>query len=173
MDSWSDDRVALLKKLQADSNLSFNLMGGELNRLPGPMLSRNAVIGKAKRLGLPERGKQFGAHLPRKGRSRAISQTTVIHLKKPLPEEPITVAESADASPKHIALIELTASTCRWPYGNKAPFTFCGCTPKEGSPYCAPHAKQACGQAVFGSPEHYAKISEAHKARHAAKRAAA
>lgn len=45
------------------------------------------------------------------------------------------------ARPLHIAFDELTSLTCRWPYGEAGPFTFCGCETQEGRAYCKPHCE--------------------------------
>lgn len=44
-----------------------------------------------------------------------------------------------DVVPLHIGLLDLTATTCRWPYGD-GPITFCGCSCEESEPYCDGHA---------------------------------
>lgn len=44
-----------------------------------------------------------------------------------------------------VTLVELTAAKCRWPLGDprQSDFRFCGCLPKEGSPYCPEHSDMA------------------------------
>jgi GcrA cell cycle regulator len=54
--TWTDERVEQLKTLWADG-LSCGQIAGELNC----GFSRNAVIGKVYRLGLPERAKRKAA----------------------------------------------------------------------------------------------------------------
>ena len=54
LQTWTDDRVELLKKLWADG-LSASQIAGELGGI-----TRNAVIGKVHRLGLSGRAKALG-----------------------------------------------------------------------------------------------------------------
>ncbi len=60
---WTDERIELLKKLWADG-LSGNQIAAELGGI-----TRNAVIGKAHRLGLPGRPRSGGPN-PKKRSSR-------------------------------------------------------------------------------------------------------
>jgi hypothetical protein len=52
--------------------------------------------------------------------------------------EPLPAEAPSPVEPRHLSLIELTAETCRWPYGD-GPFTFCGHPPAADKPYCAAH----------------------------------
>src|SRR4051795_8062340 len=65
LQTWTDDRVELLKKLWGDG-LSASQIAGELGGI-----TRNAVIGKVHRLGLSGRAKSSssGAARPRKARA--------------------------------------------------------------------------------------------------------
>jgi GcrA cell cycle regulator len=45
-------------------------------------------------------------------------------------------------TPRHLALVDLEAGDCRYPYGGDAegePITFCGHPRQEGSSYCLAH----------------------------------
>lgn len=52
--SWTPERVSQLKVLWAQG-LTCSQIATALNKLPGPSMSRMAVIGKRVRLGLPDR----------------------------------------------------------------------------------------------------------------------
>ncbi|SOD96739.1 GcrA family cell cycle regulator [Caenispirillum bisanense] len=109
---WNDERIELLKSLWAEG-----LTTGEIGKQLG--VSKNAVVGKAHRLGL-------------KGRPSPIKRT-----KKPAKPE---------APPKQVepppSLVDLAAHTCRWPIGDPrdADFHFCGKPALTGKPYCGEHA---------------------------------
>lgn len=45
-------------------------------------------------------------------------------------------------APKHLDITDLTATACRWPYGD-GPFTYCGQTKVTGRPYCEYHCSIA------------------------------
>ena len=65
MQTWTDDRVELLKKLWGDG-LSASQIAGELGGI-----TRNAVIGKVHRLGLSGRAKAPSSSVPRQRKPRA------------------------------------------------------------------------------------------------------
>ncbi len=68
--------------------------------------------------------------------------------------------EPAAPSPRRLTLMELTASSCRWPVTPAAPFFFCGHRVEAGSQYCSDHhvASRARDQArAVKGLEAYAK----------------
>src|SRR3954465_11588063 len=68
LQTWTDDRVELLKKLWGDG-LSASQIAGELGGI-----TRNAVIGKVHRLGLSGRAKAPSSAIPRPRKPRPASQ---------------------------------------------------------------------------------------------------
>ena len=150
--SWTDERVATLKKLWLDG-LSASQIAKQLGGV-----TRNAVIGKVHRLGLSGRA--------------APSQPARPVFKAPRPARPVApppaprrVAEPvAAASSSSVALdpreprplvyreeepgsatvLTLGAHMCKWPIGDPSTdnFTFCGRRSSDG-PYCNDHARVA------------------------------
>ncbi len=124
--SWSDDRVAVLRKLWGEGKTA-----AEIAKELGEGVTRNAVIGKAHRLKLSSR-------------MSPIQQNT----KK------VKVAPEASAAPRRVAkkvpiylgkqvkMEDLRDKMCRWPNGDPQTdnFSFCGCQTMEGLPYCENHA---------------------------------
>ncbi|MCF8483457.1 MAG: GcrA family cell cycle regulator [Rhodospirillum sp.] len=106
---WNDEKVEQLKKLWAEG-----LTTGEIGKELG--VSKNAVVGKAHRLGL-------------KGRPSPIKRT-----KKEVKPEP-----------KIRSVVDLSAHTCRWPIGDprEPGFHFCGKPSIPSKPYCSEHASIA------------------------------
>jgi GcrA cell cycle regulator len=115
--TWSDERVELLKEIWGAGKTAAQI-AQEL----GDGLTRNAVIGKAHRLGLS-------------GRVAPVQKK----VDKPLPPE----VNDIPAKNGGISLLELTEKTCRYPYGDpkKPNFHFCGGCSLPGLPYCAEHAQ--------------------------------
>ena len=117
--SWTDERLAKLRELW-DKGLSISQIGEELG------VTRNAIAGKAHRLGLPKR-------------QSPISQ------KKAAPVE-VVVEEPADL-PLRMALRKLnwSRSKCVWPTGDPkhTDFSFCGKPIIAGKPYCNDHCIEA------------------------------
>ena len=118
--SWTDERVEMLKKLWAEGKSASQIA----NHLGG--VSRNAVIGKAHRLGLS------GRPSPIKARKAVRKEPE----KAAVPEE--------KPSPTGASILQLTERMCKWPIGDPADpnFAFCG-RKAECGPYCAEHAKIA------------------------------
>ena len=117
---WTDERLEELKKLWAQG-LSISQIGEALG------VSRNAIAGKAHRMGLPKRPSP---------------------ISKPKAEKPKVepVVEERDL-PLRLELRQLawSRSKCCWPTGDpkKNGFVFCGDTVVPGKPYCLPHCKEA------------------------------
>ena len=117
---WTDERLEELKKLWTQG-LSISQIGEALG------VSRNAIAGKAHRMGLPKRP----------------SPISKPKAKKPQVEP---VVEEQDL-PLRLELRQLvwSRSKCCWPTGDpkKNGFVFCGDTVVPGKPYCLPHCKEA------------------------------
>ena len=115
-DVWTDDRITKLKKLWSEG-----LTTGEIGKRLG--VSKNAVVGKAHRLGLKSRP----SPIRRAGKK----------------------AEPKKEETKVYTLATLTSQTCRWPIGDPKEdnFHFCGKMIFQTKPYCAEH----CAAAYVGS----------------------
>lgn len=116
-------------------------------------ITRNAVIGKANRLGLTSpNGAGIEDYNKKRQTKQAISRRAREFRPKtvaasPLPEAPVTAA-----IPRHVSLMDLKHGECRYPFGD-GPFTFCGCGVFGGSSYCAPHMV-LCAKPKHGSEGH-------------------
>ena len=118
--AWTDDRIEKLKTLW-DKGLSASQIATEL----GEGVTRNAVIGKAHRLGLK-------------------SRPSPVKTDKSKPKAPKKAAPVPDSKGR-ISLLDLTDRMCNWPIGHPgdADFHFCGKSSEPGMPYCAPHCAEA------------------------------
>ena len=116
---WNDEKIAKLKKLWQEG-----LTTGEIGKRLG--VSKNAVVGKAHRLGL-------------KGRPSPIKRPEAAAAPAAPKKEPVKI----------FTLTDLSHSTCRWPIGDPKheDFRFCGKQVYPGKPYCAEH----CAAAYVGS----------------------
>lgn len=154
--TWTDERVELLKKLWADG-LSASQIAAEIGSV-----TRNAVIGKVHRLGLSGRVKpsQQGNPRPKKAApSRpATPVASVAPVGRPAPVlVPAPAALAVDPEParpvepvavpvtERVTIMELREFMCRWPLGDptSAEFRFCGARSITGLPYCNHHASVA------------------------------
>lgn len=120
--SWTDERISLLKDLW-DKGLSASQIAGEL----GEGVTRNAVIGKAHRMGLSSR--------PSPVKGEASSAEAAPPRRAPAPKK----------ENKKVTLLDLTERMCKWPIGHpgEADFQFCGKPSLPTFPYCADHCAQA------------------------------
>ena len=138
LNPWTLARIETLKTLWAAGS-SAALISVEMG------VSRSAVLGKVKRLGLPDRAlvqrKKYcrKSAAPKKaGKTKfALSFNNAIVTKIPVAE---FEERRAAVEPLHLDLLQLTASTCRFPYGH-GPFTFCGCDIQPDKPYCPAHVE--------------------------------
>ncbi len=129
--SWTDERVALLKRLWGEGKTAAEIakaLGG---------VTRNAVIGKAHRLKLSNRISPIQQNERKEDR--------VPEMKKQLKVKTVLVSKPANMSFKGLKMIELKERMCRWPMGDPKDenFAFCGCTSTPGMPYCEDHARMA------------------------------
>ena len=122
---WSEAETDRLKALAAQG-----YSAGQISQcLPGR--SRNAVLGRLDRLGVPlltAVGHHVGRRVQRRPRIPAAP--------KPVPEPP-----PAPTPPQMVKLDQLSRSTCRWPIGDplEESFAFCGNPVKTPHPYCPDH----------------------------------
>jgi GcrA cell cycle regulator len=151
--TWTDDRVELLKKLWADG-LSASQIAGELGGI-----TRNAVIGKVHRLGLSGRAKAPSSSAPRQRKPRAPSQMfraprTMMRGNTALaqmpsydydPEPEPELIENIIPIGQRCTLLQLDQEKCHWPIGDpgQPDFFFCGGKTNAGTPYCGYHGRVA------------------------------
>lgn len=117
---WTDERLEKLKELWTQG-LSISQIGEALG------VSRNAIAGKAHRMGLPKRPSP---------------------ISWPKVEKPkVAVPEVTENLPLRLELrqLEWSRSKCCWPTGDpkKNGFVFCGDAIVPGKPYCLTHCQEA------------------------------
>jgi GcrA cell cycle regulator len=151
---WSSERIDQLRSLW-HNGMSASQIATQLGGI-----SRNAVIGKAHRLGL------VGRPSPIKNRPAGVARRTAPRRPRVEPAQsapravaaPVTVtppsmvnkAEPSTPRPEisdapGATILTLTDRICKWPIGDPrdADFHFCGRASAESLPYCADHAKRA------------------------------
>lgn len=149
--AWTDERVELLKKLWTDG-LSASQIAGELG------VTRNAVMGKAHRIGLSKpkdlaakmaqrqtklsiAHKPRGPYRPRAAKLNIFNQREMLKaaFPEPTPVEAIVPIHHGTGC----TLFELAAGKCKWPISEPGAdsFRFCGSDAVEGLPYCLGHCR--------------------------------
>ena len=144
--SWTAERVAILRKLY-EAGLSFSLIADEL----ACGLTRNAVIGKAHRLGLNARKIASGGlgdvNTPRRtakpiGRPR--TRTNNITWREQGPEATALPPTPTEVATSPVTFFELRLEHCRWPVsGEGIGAVFCGGQVADKQSYCALHYRMA------------------------------
>ena len=131
--SWTDERVDLLKKLWK-KGLSASQIAEELGDV-----TRNAVIGKAHRLGLSSRP----SPLKKAAKAAPEKKAKPAAKKKPAAKPKPKAVEKEE--PEVITILTLTDRMCKWPLGHPGDddFRFCGRKTVPGQPYCGYHAAMA------------------------------
>ncbi len=119
---WTEERIETLKNLWG-KGFSARQIAEELGGV-----TRNAVIGKANRLGL---SKPTKSAITRK-------QNRVQQVQAPRIVIPEPQGEGA-------TILTLKSTSCRWPIGHPGEenFRFCGARCAAGAPYCEAHARMA------------------------------
>jgi hypothetical protein len=147
--NWPTEHSDALRKHLAE-RLTFSAIAEAINLKFNTAYTRNATIGRAKRMGLagPDRPQpSLQATPPRLERMikpRPAEPGSAV-LRWPTPalkiQEPPKL-RCAEVEPRHLSLIELERGDCRYPYGGDEDgeaITFCGHPRRAGSCYCAPH----------------------------------
>ena len=117
---WTDERLDELKKLWAEG-WSISQIGEALG------VSRNAIAGKAHRMGLPKRPSPISKSKTEKAKPVSDKEEQYLPLRLELRQ------------------LEWSRSKCCWPTGDpkKNGFVFCGDAVVPGKPYCLPHCQEA------------------------------
>jgi GcrA cell cycle regulator len=147
---WAPEHCQALQDYLA-LGMSFAEIAREINARFGTAYTRNAALGRSKRMKLtaPKRTRKPPKVRPQAAAESAqkspesCSAAPVRPAPAPARERPEPVKlRCVGISPRLLSLIELGASDCRYPYGGdkeNEPITFCGHPRLPGSSYCAPH----------------------------------
>lgn len=145
--AWTDQAIERLKSCLADG-MSASEIGDEFG------VTRNAIIGKARRLGLDFSRKPYsrGMGKPKPFVFRKAPLKPAMRyapaVPPPAPEpEPIPIDDMAIPTKQRRTLLTLRKRECRWPVGDPLldpqNFFFCGASQKDGSSYCPHHDRRS------------------------------
>lgn len=141
---WTDEKTARLRELAPDYSAA------DISRRLGPGFTRNAVVGKASRLGIRIRGGSF-----RPGpKARVFGKAATRSFAKPKKAAPLSwqlpvdpgIREDAPRGIKEVFLA-LNGHDCHWPHGDPTSddFTFCLAPRRDDAqlPYCEFHLEKS------------------------------
>jgi len=144
--SWAEEHSQALREY-LERGLSFSRIADAINARFNSAYSRNATIGRARRMGLsgPARAEDSARPKPRPARLKKMRARLAAKSRPRL-----AVFKRARALklrcvgivPRHLSLVELEPGDCRYPYGGDQEgeaITFCGHPSREGSSYCVSH----------------------------------
>ncbi|MFN7176737.1 MAG: GcrA family cell cycle regulator [Thermaurantiacus sp.] len=161
--AWTDERIELLKTYWSEGRSA-----SQIAELLGEGLTRNAVIGKAHRLGLASRPSPVKASArsadpkaalpperpsqPAEAAAAASAEVSRVTEPAPAPATPSAPAPKVakprsrvSGKPSRVTLLDLNDRICKWPIGHpdEADFHFCGKPVVPGFPYCGEHCALA------------------------------
>ncbi len=137
--SWTDDRIEMLR-----AHWDAGMTASQIAEALGEGVSRNAVIGKAHRLGLEARPSPVKVTEAVSAVVNAVVaaaegvMAAVIAPKVP-PKRPSRAV--APVKPARTTLLDLSEKVCKWPIGHpgEKDFHFCGKAAQASFPYCTEH----------------------------------
>ena len=135
--TWTSDMLARLRELHDQKPaLMFVEIAAAMSSDFNLNLTRNACIGKARRIGLPMR--EGTPRQPVKGKEKMMRKRVdapIIHAV----ERPLDLNDT-------LTIYQLREGDCKWPLGkveDTPPYAFCGHPAPIGMPYCPKHARKA------------------------------
>jgi GcrA cell cycle regulator len=159
--NWAPEHSAALREYLA-KGMSYSEIANAINAKFKTAYSRNAAIGRAKRMGLagPDQRKDLPKHWPtpppkvQQPRLRKPRKRYAPEFMRPTPIFERTDTDKlrcVEIDPRHLSLTDLERGDCRYPYGGDEEgeaITFCGHPRRQGSSYCAPHFHLTRGRAT-------------------------
>jgi len=121
MSTWTPERIAEVTRLWDEG-----LTTAEIGKIVG--VSKNAVVGKAHRLGLPARPSPI---LRNGGGGKSLATP------RPVAKVPV--------KPARQIVLSTSGACCKWPFGHpgESGFHFCGSAALLNKPYCPEHYQMA------------------------------
>jgi len=152
--AWTEDRIAVLK-----AGWEGGMTASQIAEKLGEGVTRNAVIGKAHRLGLESRPSpvKAGEDTPAPAKPAAsvapppqtastaapsAAPATAAPAAAPAIAKPVTAKRPArTGKAARVSLLDLNERICKWPIGHPddADFHFCGKLVQPTFPYCSEH----------------------------------
>lgn len=163
---WPEEHKAMVREYWPRKDISAGTIALKIFEAYGELYSKNAIIGKAHRMGLPRRGRErtdlVPGNMTKRGKPAPERKRPFTPLKVPLKinsqNHTIAPAPSQPMAPEpkpqliipigqRCSLIELEDDKCHWPIGDphNPDFYFCGGKAVMGLPYCGYHARIAYG----------------------------
>jgi GcrA cell cycle regulator len=142
---WGDEENNLLLDLFKDpAGMSYGVIAARMSDKFGVTFSRDAVIGRANRLGLQAKG-------------RSINLTTSPVIRRERTPRPTKVSPSVERLrcvelvPLNLTLADLPENGCRYIAGDD--YLYCGHPRQDKSSYCTPHHHLVWVKPISNAPK--------------------
>ncbi len=145
---WPEEHTQALKDYVA-LELSYAEIEIAINEKFGTSYTRNALIGRAGRIGISNTDRtKIGIRKSKGGEHRAILRIRAMngnsnHLRihRTTASAEARKLRCIEIIPRNIVLMDddFKDGVCKYPYGDGPIFTFCGHPSQKGSRYCVPH----------------------------------
>ena len=135
---WTTKMNTTLIELLEDPGRSYHEVAAMMSAAFGIEITKNACIGKARRLGVAMRNQTPRPRL----------QQPIVKIRTIRADAPIAPKMPRRLKPGHVNIYELRAGVCRWPLGPMLalpPFMYCGEPADISCPYCEHHTRMARG----------------------------
>jgi GcrA cell cycle regulator len=126
---WTAEQDAALKAHVERNEMSYAKICDEINAQFNSHYTRNATIGRAKRIGLcnpalkSKRANQYKTEYEHQYRPRKRWNAPAL---PPVKIANVIPLRSANVAPRNVRILELGPCDCRYPVDNVSPFFFCG-----------------------------------------------
>lgn len=132
---WSAEEDAVLTA-EWKKGISCSQIAKTIRRRFGNSRTRNSIIGRKHRLGLPDRTTPVRI-VRDKQRVKRRALPKMVEPVKPVAKAAKPVRKEEPI--RRVEITELARSECRWPVTEDSPHLFCGRPQAEDSSYCATH----------------------------------
>jgi GcrA cell cycle regulator len=156
--AWTEERISVLK-----AGWEGGMTASQIAEKLGEGVTRNAVIGKAHRLGLESRpspvkgGEEASAPAAKPSAPAVAKESAAKPAEVPAPAagspsanapavaKPAAKPVKRSGKAAKVSLLDLNERICKWPIGHpdEADFHFCGKAVQNSFPYCSEHCALA------------------------------
>ena len=147
--SWAPEHSDALREHLA-KGMPFSEIAKAINSKFNTTYSRNAALGRARRMGLAGEERSTSPSGDKSPALQGIGEPRSNELRMPALRRPAPVFEKVKPKklrcvkiePRHLSLTDLEHGDCRYPYGGDEEgeaITFCGHPRRVGSSYCTQH----------------------------------
>jgi len=139
---WTEDKVIQLRELW-DQGLPTSQIGKILD------FTKNAVVGKAHRIGLERRPSPIKRNIMKPDRKKAraplMPNLSVNLMSDDSFDQKADLNQSRDKHSIQHLFVSKKSIGCEWPNGHpdEIDFHYCGADKEEGKPYCSKHCAKA------------------------------